>query len=228
MNVIIVGCGKVGIYLGTLLKTGGHRIRLIETRREHASNLEKDFPKSALVTGSGTDPNVLEAAGIHNADVVAAVTGDDAHNLVITSLARFEFRVKRTIARVNNPANAWMFTPDLGVDVALNQADLMGHLIVEQMSLGDMVTLLKLRKGQYSLVEKKVAPGSPAAGKAVRDLELPEKCILAGVIRTGELMIPRGNTVLRSDDGVLAVVHSDNLQDLADLLAEPDGKTISS
>jgi trk system potassium uptake protein len=227
MNVIIAGGGKVGIYLGTLLKAGGHRIKLIEIRREHAMLLEKDFPKSVMVTGSGTDPNVLEAAGIHNADVVAAVTGDDAHNLVITSLARFEFRVKRTIARVNNPGNAWMFTPDMGVDVALNQADLMGHLIIEEMSLGDMVTLLKLRKGQYSLVEKKVAPGSTAAGKAVRDLNLPEKCVLAAVIRKGELMVPRGNTVLNPDDEVLAVVHAANVQHLADLLAKPEGKPIS-
>jgi len=68
-------------------------------------------------------------------------------NSVITSLARFEFQVSRTIARINNPKNAWMFTPDMGVDVALNQADLMAHVIAEEMSLGDMMTLLKLRKG---------------------------------------------------------------------------------
>ncbi len=91
-------------------------------------------------------------AGIRGADVVAAVTGDDEVNLAVTSLARFEFQVPRIIARVNNPRNAWMFTHEMGVDVALNQADLMARLIEEEMSLGDMMTLLKLRKGQYSLV----------------------------------------------------------------------------
>jgi trk system potassium uptake protein TrkA len=139
-------------------------------------------------------------------------------NLVITSLARFEFRVPRTIARINNPKNAWMFTPDMGVDVALNQADLMAHLIAEEMSLGDMMTLLKLRKGQYSLVEEKVAPESLAAGKAVRDLRLPEKCVLAVVIRKGELMIPDSDTVLQVADEVLAVVSTNHVKDLADLL----------
>jgi trk system potassium uptake protein TrkA len=139
-------------------------------------------------------------------------------NLVVTSLARFEFQVPRTIARINNPKNAWMFTPDMGVDVALNQAELMAHLIAEEMSLGDMMTLLKLRKGQYSLVEEKVAPESRAAGKAVRDLKLPKRCVLAVVIRKGELMMPDSDMVLQPADDVLAVVSTDHAKDLADLL----------
>jgi trk system potassium uptake protein TrkA len=64
----------------------------------------------------------LEAAGIENANVLAAVTGEDEANLVICTLARFEFKVQRVIARVNNPKNAWLFNPEMGVDVALNQA----------------------------------------------------------------------------------------------------------
>ena len=59
------------------------------------------------------------------------------------------------IGRVNNPRNAWLFTPELGVDVALNQADIMAKLIEEEMSLGDMMTIMKLRRGKYSLVEER-------------------------------------------------------------------------
>jgi trk/ktr system potassium uptake protein len=77
------------------------------------------------------------------------------------------------IGRVNNPKNAWMFTAEMGVDVALNQADIFARLIAEEMSLGDMMTLLKLRKGEFSIVEEKVHPNSFAAGKAIRDLNLP-------------------------------------------------------
>jgi trk system potassium uptake protein TrkA len=218
MNVMIVGGGKVGVYLASLLLTGGHRVKVIELRKEEISRLQEELSREVLIPGNGTDPNVLESAGIHNADVVAAVTGADEVNLVITNLARFEFHVPRTIARINNPKNAWMFTPDMGVDAALNQADLMGHLIAEEMSLGDMMTLLKLRKGQYSLVEEKVAPESLAAGKAIRDLQLPEKCVLAVVIRKGELMIPDRDTVLQPADEVLAVVSTNHVKDLADLL----------
>jgi Trk K+ transport system NAD-binding subunit len=145
-------------------------------------------------------------------------TGLDEANLVACSLARFEFAVPRTIARVNHPKNTWMYTAEMGVDVALNQADLMAHLIAEEMSVGDMVTLLKLRKGQYSLVEEKVAPDAAAAGKRVRDLQLPSECVLAAVIRRGQLIIPRGDTVLQPADEVLAVLHGSQLNQLAALL----------
>jgi trk system potassium uptake protein TrkA len=129
MNVIIIGGGKVGTYLAKLLLSAGHWVRLIEVREEEIGHLQKDLSKEVVISGSGTDPVVLESAGIRQTDVVAAVTGADENNLVVTSLARFEFDVPRTIARVNNPKNAWMFTAEMGVDVALNQADLMGHLI---------------------------------------------------------------------------------------------------
>ncbi len=219
MFVIIVGGGKVGTFLAALLINYGHRVKVVEARREEIDRLEKELSKEAVVFGSGTDPEVLEAAGIRQADVLAAVTGLDEHNLVATSLARFEFNIPRTIGRVNNPKNAWMFTTDMGVDVALNQAELMGRLIVEEMSLGDMFTLLKLRKGLYSLVEEKVDPTSEAAGKTIQELHLPEKCIITAIIRKGELIIPHGGLALQPADEVLAVVHADQVQALAKLLA---------
>ncbi|MBP8864659.1 MAG: TrkA family potassium uptake protein, partial [Anaerolineae bacterium] len=158
MQVLIVGGGKVGTYLASLLLEEHYHVRLIELREEELKRLQRELPAETVVHGNGTEPDTLEAAGIATADVVAAVTGSDEVNLVITNLARFEYDVPRTIARVNNPKNAWMFTPAMGVDVALNQADLMGRLIAEEMSLGDMMTLLKLRKGQFSLIEERIAP----------------------------------------------------------------------
>ncbi|HUV88280.1 MAG TPA: TrkA family potassium uptake protein [Anaerolineae bacterium] len=218
MSVIIVGGGKVGTYLASLLLADGYRVKVIEERREEMPRLQQDLPAGTAVLGSGTDPNVLETAGIRQANVLAAMTGDDEINLVATTLARFEFGVPRTIARVNNPKNAWMFTPEMGVDVALNQADLMAHLIAEEMSLGDMMTLLKLRKGQYSLVEEKVDPESAVVGKALADLSLPTECVLTAVIRKGQVIIPRGDVILQPADEVLALVHASQVSSLAVLL----------
>jgi trk system potassium uptake protein TrkA len=222
INILIIGGGKVGSHLATLLLAGQHRVRLIEHRPEVAARLLHDLPQEVVLSGNGTDPVLLETAGIRRCDVVAAVTGDDETNLVVTTLARFEFRAPRTIARVNNAKNAWMFTPVMGVDVAVNQADLMAHLIAEEMSLGDMMTLLKLRTGDYSLVEERVHSSAPAAGRAVRDLALPTECALAGIIRDGRLLIPHGDLVLQPSDEVLAVVHADQASQLASLL---DGVT---
>jgi trk system potassium uptake protein TrkA len=221
MSVLIVGGGKVGDYLATLLSST-YRVTIIEAHLETANRLRNDLPAAAVLNGSGTEPHVLEAAGIRSTDVVAAVTGTDETNLVITSLARFEFNVPRVIARVNNPKNAWMFTAEMGVDVALNQADLMAHLIAEEMSLGDMLTLLKLRKGQYALVEEKVHPQAVAAGKAIQQLSLPDECVLVAIIRKGQLLLPRGDLVLQPVDEVLALVHSSQASQLAALLGHND------
>ena len=218
-RIMIVGGGKVGTYLTSLLLAEGHQVKVIEGARSEFPRLQKELPEGVVVQGNGTDPDLLEAEGIRQTDVVAAVSRADETNLVVTSLARFEFSVPRTVARVNNPKNVWLFTPEMGVDVVLNQADLMAHLIAEEMSMGDMLTLLKLRKGQYSLVEMKVDPVATAAGKAVRDLDLPTECVLTAIIRKGQLVIPRGSTVLEPGDEVLAVVHAMQLDELQALLS---------
>jgi trk system potassium uptake protein TrkA len=218
MFVMIVGGGRTGSYLAGLLLKEQHQIMIIEDRPENVERLRNELPPSCVMEGDGSSPSVLEAAGIAHADVLAAVTPEDEANLVITMMARFEFRVPRIIARVNNPMNAWVFTPEMGVDVALNQPDMMAHLIAEEMSLGDMMTLLKLRKGQYALVEEKVHPTALAVGKAIRELMLPPECVLAAVIRKGNLIIPRGDVVLQPADEVLAVVHSSQTAALASLL----------
>jgi trk system potassium uptake protein TrkA len=222
MNVIVIGGGEVGTYLASLLHAGNHTVRVIEVRPEEIPRIRQVLAPELVICGNGTDPIVLEAAGVRQAQVLAAVTGTDETNLVVTTLARFEFQVPRTIARVHTPKNAWMFTPAMGVDVALNQADLMAHLIAEEMSLGDMMTLLKLRKGQYALVEERVAAMAPAAGKAIGDLPVPTECALAAVIRGGQLLIPRADLVLRPADEVLAVVHHAHAGQLATLLGRTD------
>lgn len=222
MKVLITGGGKVGSHLAELLAADKHDVTIIEIRRDKVTALQHNLPGESIFVGSGTDPAILEAAGIQHAQVVAAMTGADETNIVTANLARFEFKVPRVIARVNNPKNAWLFTPQMGVDIALNQADLMAHLIAEEMSLGDMMTLLKLRKGQYSLVEEKVHPQALAVGKSIRDLHLPDECVLAAVIRSGQLIIPRGDTVLQPLDEVLAVLHTSQAARLADVLGHKE------
>jgi trk system potassium uptake protein TrkA len=220
-QVVIVGGGAVGTHLATLLLASAHQVSVIEVQQEEVPRLQRELSPDVVTVGDGTDPAVLEAAGVRQAHVVAAVTGTDATNLVITNLARFVFHVPRTLARVHTPKHAWMFTPAMGVDVALNQADVLAHLIAEEMSLGDMMTLLKLRKGQYALVEEQVHPRAQAVGSAIRDLPLPSECAFTAIIRRGALLIPRPDLVLQPADEVLAVVHASQAPQLAALLGCP-------
>jgi trk system potassium uptake protein TrkA len=218
MFVIIVGGGNIGSHLAKMLLEGGHTVKVIDERPAPLEKLPKELPAEVIVAGDGSSPITLEKAGVRKANVLAAVTGSDETNLVVTSLARFEFNVPRVIARVNNPKNAWLFNQEMGVDVALNQADILARLVAEEMSLGDMMTLLKLRKGEFSLIEEKVHPLSPSANKSVAELQLPDKSTIVAIIRKNQLLIPHGDTILQPADEVLALVHASQLKQLAVLL----------
>jgi len=218
MFVIIVGGGKTGSHLAFQLLEQGHKVKVIEERPFVIERLLQELPQEAIVVGDGSSPAVLEAAGIEQAQVLAAVTGEDETNLVITSLGRFEYHVPRIIARVNNPKNDWLFTEEMGVDVALNQTDILTKLIAEEMSLGDMMTLLKLRRGEYSIVEEKVHPKAPVVGKALKDITLPPECVFVAVMRQGQLIVPHGDTILQPVDEVIALIHSAQTTHLARLL----------
>ncbi len=221
MFVLIVGGGRTGSHLTSLLLMQGHEVRLIEHRLNILTTLHREIPTEVIFEGEGTDPEVLEAAGVRRAQVLAAVTADDADNLVVTSLAHFEYGVRRTIGRINNPKNAWLFSAEFGVDVAVNNADVMAKLIEEEMSIGDMMTMLKIRRGKYSLVEEKIAPGARAIGLAIKDLPLPEHCIISGILRQGEMVLPRGVTMLEEGDEILALVDDTSRAELAKLLGRP-------
>ena len=190
-------------------------VRLVELREEEKERILLDIPVENLYFGSGTDPDVLETAGIRKANVVAAVTGSDETNLVVTTLARYEFMIPRIIARVNHPKNAWLFTKDMGVDVAINQADLLADLIAEEMSMGDMMTMHVLRKGKIRLVEEKIAPNALADGKHLSELNLPDQCNVVTVIRDGNLLSLKSDPILQTADEVLAIVHEDQKKSLA-------------
>jgi len=221
MFVIVVGGGNTGSQLAKFLLEAGHTVRVIDERPAVLEKLGTEIPVECIIDGDGSSPAVLEKAGIHRAQVLTAVTGFDETNLVITSLGKFEFSVPRVIARINNSKNAWLFTPDMGVDVALNQAEILARLTAEEMSIGDMMTMLKIRRGKYSLVEEKIAPNALAVGKALKDLPLPNNCVISGIIREGEIVMPRGVTILEEADEILALVDDFSREELAKLLGRP-------
>ena len=221
MFVIVVGGGNTGSQLAKFLIDEGHTVRVVDERANVLEKLAKEIPADCIVNGDGSSPAVLEKAGIQNAQVLAAVTGSDETNLVITTLGKFEFNVKRVIARINNSKNAWLFTPEMGVDVSLNQAEILSRLTAEEMSLGDMMTMLKIRRGKYSIVEEKIPPSAPVIGLAIKDLSFPNNCVISGIIRHGEIILPRGTTTLEEGDEVLALVDDHAREQLAKLLSRP-------
>ncbi len=220
MFVLIAGGGRTGTRLASLLINQNYKVRLIEHRRELLTHLHQELPTEVIYEGNSVDPSVLEAAGAREAHVVAAVTSDDSTNLAMCFVVKTMFEVPRTIARVNNPVNAWLFNENFKVDVALNSADVLAHLIQEEMSLGDMMTIFKIRRGKYSVVEEKVPEGAKAIGIPLKDMALVD-CVIAAIIRDGVMTLPRGDSTLQAFDEIVAVASPEGAQKLADLLAHP-------
>lgn len=221
MFVLIAGGGRTGARLANLLINQNYKVRLIENRRELLGLLHQELPTEVIYEGNPVDPSILEAAGLRDAHAVAAVTSTDSTNLALCFLAKTMFDVPRTIARVNNPNNAWLFNENFHVDVALNSADVLAHLIQEEMSLGDMMTIFKVRRGRYSVVEEKVPAGARAIGVQLKDLGLAEYCVIAAIIRDGVMTLPRGDSALQAEDEIIAVASTEGAQKLAELLAFP-------
>lgn len=219
MNVIIAGGGRTGTQLATLLNAQAHEVRVIEYRKDILSHLHHELPTEIIYEGIPTDPMVLENVDIRAAHVVAACTTSDADNLIICFIARAMYNVPRTIARINNPRNAWLFNEHFHVDCPLNQAEIMASLIEEEMSLGDMMTLLKLRHGEYSLIEEKIPPMAKAIGVEIKDLGLPDNVVIAGIIRHGKMVIPRGLTSFEVGDEVLAIADRQGADFLSQLFS---------
>mgnify|MGYP002480163522 CR=1 FL=1 len=121
-------------------------------------------------------------------------------------LAKMEYGVSRVIARVNNPRNSWMFNQGMGVDVGINQADILARFVQEGLDLKDVYTLMKLGLGEeeHSIVQIEVRPDAKAVGKPLKDIELPEQTVLLAFLGAGEILLPIGSTVLSEGDCLLA------------------------
>ncbi len=152
------------------------------------------------------------------ADVVVAVTGDDEDNLVISLLAKQEFGVPRVVARVNNPANEWLFNETWGTDVSVSTPHLLTALVEEALSVGSLVRLLAFEGGRVRLSEVTLADGSPAEGKEVQELGLPRDSTVVAILRQDRVVVPRGDTVLFSGDEVLVLVSNESEDDVRTIL----------
>lgn len=209
MKVLIIGGGQVGLYIARLLLNNNCSVKVIEQRENVIEKLKRYLPPDSIIYGNGTDPGILESSGISRTDVVAAVTGADETNLVASTIAKFEFGVPRVIARVNNPQNVWLFNSGMGVDVGLNQAELMAHLVIEEIDLKNMLMLMKINRGSYSIVQMNVDSRSEAVNKPIMDLNIPVNSVLIAIFRGEDVIIPRGKTIINEADRILIFADED-------------------
>ena len=218
MYIVISGGGKVGSYLARNLVKKGHGVAIIEKRYGVLEKLAEELPTEVLlIEGDGCDVKYQEDAGVGHADILAAVTGDDDDNLVSCQLARARFSVKRTVARINSPKNEHIFHA-LGIE-GISSTTIISRLIEEEATVGDIIRLHTLKKGQISLVEIDLPKDyCLVCNKKVNALNLPEGSVLVAIMRGDRVIVPGGDTVMETGDRVVAVAASGKEEELRRIL----------
>jgi len=217
MYILIIGAGKVGYFLAKRLCQGKHTVSIVDKDRTVCDEIAKEL-EALVVNGDGCDPKILEEAGIERADVLAAVTGDDEDNLIVCQLAKEKFNLQRTVGRVNNPDNEHTFN-ELGIDVPVDSTKIIAKVIEEEVSFSDFVNLMSFKRGKLAIVRVDLPSDSPVINKEVKDITLPQDAVLVSIVRGEEVILPKGNTVLKPGDDVIALTLVGNEPQLLSLLA---------
>jgi trk system potassium uptake protein len=204
MYVLIVGAGKVGWNLARELMGKGHELTVIEADPARYATVEDEL-EHAVQYGDGSELWVLDRGGIERADMVIAVTGDDEDNILICQVAREKYGVERVIARCNNPRNLQHFEL-LGIKPAVSATDLILRLIEHEVPQYGPLHLLDLPQERLEIIELEVAADSPAAGKIVKDLGLPDGSLVIAIMREGTGFVPLADSLVEAGDEVLLVL----------------------
>jgi len=220
MRVVIVGGGNVGTYIADELHRAGHEVLIVEVDAERIATAQAQGEPEGVpwLLADGCEVSELTEADPATADVMVAVTGDDEDNLVISLLAKQEFGVPRVIARVNNPANEWLFNANWGVDVSVSTPHLLTALVEEAVSVGSLVRLLSFEQNRVRLSEVTLAADSPACDREIVELGFPRDSTVVAVLRQERVVVPRGDTVLYAGDEVLVLVTDDSEDEVRRIL----------
>ena len=215
MKIIIVGGGQGGGYIANLLLEKGNSVTIIENKERALQSLRKNgLPEKHILVGDGTDAMLLEKAGVRGCNALICATGMDETNLTAAMMAKFEYDVPKVVARVNNPKNAWLFNAGMGVDVKINQADIIGHMVADEMNYQSIMTLMRLSKGEYSIVRVHVDYHSSTVNKSIAQIKLPAQSLLIAVYEDDTLIIPHGETVIRAGQYILALADEAAMEEL--------------
>ncbi len=201
MKIVITGAGSVGRSIARELISHSHEVTLMD-RSPDAMRIAS-VPEADWQLADACDVDALAEAGAGECDVVVAATGDDKSNLVTSLLSKTEYGVPRTVARVNNPKNEWLFDETWGVDVAVSTPRIMTALVEEAVSVGSLVSVFTFHQSGAFMHELTLPDDSPVIGELVSDVELPPHTVLAAILRDYRPINPDGDERFERGDELL-------------------------
>jgi trk system potassium uptake protein TrkA len=202
MNVIVVGCGRVGSQLATMLSVEGHNVTVIDRDSESFKQLGSSF-NGVTMKGLGFDEELLGQAGIEDADAFAAVTDLDNTNLMAAEVARKLFGVKHVVARLYNPQRERTYQ-QLDLDYVCGTT-LVAESLLEKIHAGHGHHLSTL--GEVEVIEFR--SGDAVKGKSVKEIEIDHQFRVAVVSRGNTTFVPHEDTILQVGDVLFASIQGE-------------------
>ncbi|KRC35668.1 MULTISPECIES: potassium channel family protein [Oerskovia] len=207
MRVVVVGAGSVGRSIARELLSHDHEVTIID--KQPAAMRVAQVADADWLLADACELSTLSEAKVDECDVIVAATGDDKVNLVVSLLAKTEFGVPRTVARVNNPKNEWMFDESWGVDVAVSTPRIMTSMVEEAVAVGDLVRIFTFHQSGADILELTLPPDSPLIGTRVGQVAWPQDTVLAAIVRGTQPITPSIDDTLEVGDELLIVTGRD-------------------
>lgn len=222
-DVIIVGGGRIGLYLTRELVSAGIEVTLIESNRRICEEIKDMLPQLEVICDDGTQPSVLEDAGIESADAFVALTGVDEINTILCSYAQ-SVGVGKVIAKVSE-AHFVDMASSFGLDKPIQPQNIIAEQVLqhvrgmENSAYDSGVELLRrAMDDKLEVLEFVAKKGSPCLERPLHDLELRESTLIAAIIRKGNCVIPKGMNTIHAGDRVIAVTTRPGMTCLEDIL----------
>jgi trk system potassium uptake protein TrkA len=202
-HVVIVGGGNVGLNVARELAESSQSIsiKIIEVDREHARKAAQTLPSIAVIHGDALENEILEEANVATAETVIAVSNDDETNILASLLAK-RYGVERAITLINKPTYGPLITA-LGIDVVVSPRAITVSTILQHVRRGRIRSVHSLGDGFAEVIEAEALETSPLVGAPLSEIDLPDGVIIGAVVHDGEVIIPRGATVIEETDRVI-------------------------
>lgn len=215
MKIVIVGGGKLGYYLTRSLMDYGHEVVVIEKNKTNSMIIADELGAN-VICADGTEIDVLIAAGINKAECLVAVTGQDQDNLVAAQLAKEKFKIKKVIARANNPRNLEVLTR-LGIENAVSSTDIITRMIEQEIDRDELSLIATLNKGRAAICAIKVPKNANINGSLIKDISLPKSSLIISIVRDEQLIIPKGNDIIMDNDEVVAICECSSQKEIREI-----------
>ena len=202
-RIIIVGGGNIGQNLASNVEREhpGVSIKLIEIDKRRAEAVAQVLPRAVVIHGDALDSEILEEANVKETETIVAVSNDDEVNILASLLAK-RFGCQRSITLINKPT----YTPlmgNLGIDAVVSPRAITVSTILQHVRRGRVRSVHTLSDGFGEIIEVEALETSGLVGPPLREAKLPEGVIVGAIVRDNEIVIPRGDTVVRTGDRVV-------------------------